>query len=433
MNFRRMGSWSLLAVFALFAACDEDSTTNPTPEPGSAQVRVAHLSPDTDLVDVWVDGTRVLQDVSFKQFSPYLQVPAGDRQVQVVAAGTTSPAVIDATLTVAEGTSYTVAATGLFAEIGASVFVDDLETTMDKAELRFVHAVPGVDPVDITLLDGTVLFDDVAFGTAGARLPVDEAAYSLQVRLAGTDTVALSFADVAVADDTNYTVFAVGPLADGSLDAIVAVDAVGETTTVLDLTPATADVRVAHFVPGAPNVDVIVGGDEVLSGVPFDAVSDYLTVPAATVTVRVVVENTLDDVIPTTALTFLPNSASTVAAIGTLTDGISALVVEDSRDTPAAGNAWVRLVHVSPDAPAVDVLVQDGPVLFAGVAFPESTDYSTVPSGTYDLEVRVASDPAGQGAFVKAFPGVVLGDAGTFSIFATGLAESLNANRVQDN
>jgi len=433
MNIRKLGSWSLIAIFALFAACDEDSTTTTTPDPGTAKVRVAHLSPDTELVDVWVDGARILQNVSFKQISPYLDLAAGDYRVQVVAAGTTEPAVIDATVTVEAGMAYTVAATGFFDEIQPSVFVDDLEITGDKAELRFIHTIPGVPAVDITLLDGTVLFGNVAFGNAGDRLPVDEAAYSLQVRLAGTETVALSFADVGVQEDTNYTVFAVGPLSDGSLDAIVAVDADTESTTVLDLTPALADVRVAHFVPNGPDVDVIVDGEEVLGDVPFNVVSDYLVLSAATHTVRVVVANSSDDVIPETALTFLPNSATTVAATGTLAGGIEPLVIEDSRETPALGDAWVRLVHVSPDAPDVDVLVQNGPVLFAGIAYQGASDYSTVPAGTYDLEVRIASDPAGQGDFVESFSGVVLGDMTTYSIFATGLAEALNANRVQDN
>lgn len=424
-----------IALVLFAAGCDDDD--NPTannPVDQNALVRVAHLSPDAPPVDVWVDGSIALEDVSFRDFSGYLELAAGSHEVVVVAANTTTPAVIDAMVDLQAGRAYTVAATGTIAggTIAPTVLVDDLEPTAGKAELRFVHASPDAPAVDITLLDGTALFSNVAFGDASAQVPVDAGAYSVQVRVAGTSTVALSFADVPVSAGTNYTVYALGLLADGSLDALVSVDAAGGSTTTVDLTPATADLRVAHLVPGAPNVDVIVNGDAVLTNVPFEAISDYLSVGAVTHTIEVVVTGGGATVIGETPLTLLPNSATTVAATGT-PSAIEALVLEDTRDSAAPGKSWVRFVHTSPDAPAVDVMVTDGPVLFAGYAFGESSEYLEVDAGTYDLEVRVAAEPAGSGAFVKAFPGVVLSSTTTYSVFATGLAANLDAKAVEDN
>jgi hypothetical protein len=424
-----------VAAAVMLSACDDDD--NPTangPATESALVRVAHLSPDAPAVDVWVDGSLALEDVEFRDFSGYLELSEGMHEVVVVAANTTTPAVIDAAVNVEGGIAYTVAATGLLADssIAPAVFEDDLEPTPGKAELRFVHASPDAPAVDITLLDGTPLFSDVSFGSAGMPVPVDAGAYSVQVRVAGTTTVALSFADVPVSAGMNYTVYAVGQLGDGSIDALVSVDMAGEATTTVDLTPATAEVRVAHLVPGAPNVDVIVDGDTALTNVPFEAISDYLVLSAATHTVRVVVAGGGADVIGETALTFDPNSASTVAATG-IPSNIVPLVLQDTRELAAPGKSQVRFVHTSPDAPAVDVMVTNGPVLFAGYEFGQSSDYLEVDAGTYDLEVRVASTPPGQGAFVEAFPGVQLTSTTTYSVFATGLAANLDAKAVEDS
>jgi hypothetical protein len=426
-----------VATVTFFAACDDDD--NPTSSGGdpaveTAQVRVAHLSPDAPPVDVWVDGSLVLEDVAFRAFSGYLELDEGMHQVVVVAANTTTPAVIDAMVDVDAGMEYTVAATGLLsdASIAPAVFVDDVEPTDGKAEIRFVHASPDAPPVDITLLDGTKLFPNVEFGRAGDGIAVDAGAYSLQVRVANTETVALSFADVPVSAGMNYTVYAIGLLADGSIDAIVSVDRIAETTTTVDLTPATADVRVAHLVPGGPNVDVWVDGEKQLSGVPFEAISDYLPLSAATHAIRVVVANTTNDIFPEATLTFLPNTASTVAATGLVSD-IQPRVFEDSRASAPMNNSFARFVHTSPDAPRVDIAVVDGPVLFAGFGFGESSDYAQVAAGSYDLEVRVASEPAGRGALVKTFNGVSLQSTASYSIFATGLAAELNAKPVQDN
>ena len=63
-----------------------------------ASARVAHLSPDAGVVDVWVDGTVVLQDVAFRQFSNYLAVPPGTHRIQVTPANQSNPVVIDETV-----------------------------------------------------------------------------------------------------------------------------------------------------------------------------------------------------------------------------------------------------------------------------------------------------------------------------------------------
>ena len=62
---------------------------------------------------------------------------------------------------------------------------------------------------------------------------------------------------------------------------------------------------------------------------------------------------------------------------------------------PAAaqgGNARVRVIHASPDAPAVDVFV-DGQAALRNVEYPAISGYMEVPAGVH----RVAVAPAGQG------------------------------------
>lgn len=53
------------------------------------------------------------------------------------------------------------------------------------------------------------------------------------------------------------------------------------------------------------------------------------------------------------------------------------------------GEAKLRVAHASPDAPAVDVLV-DGAVAVSDLAFREVTPYLEVPAGSYEVAVNVA-------------------------------------------
>ena len=68
---------------------------------------------------------------------------------------------------------------------------------------------------------------------------------------------------------------------------------------------------------------------------------------------------------------------------------LTAVVAVDDTGSPAAGQAWVRVLHGSPDAPAVDVKADDADIL-TDVAFGTLSDYLPVDAGTYNIKVCAA-------------------------------------------
>jgi hypothetical protein len=81
-----------------------------------------------------------------------------------------------------------------------------------------------------------------------------------------------------------------------------------------------------------------------------------------------------------------------------------------------AGNGYVRVVHASPDAPAVDIYVESNIVLEA-LPFREYSDYLAVPAGTYTVSIKVS----GTDTTVKSFP-VTLAAGKYYSAIAVGYA-----------
>lgn len=70
----------------------------------------------------------------------------------------------------------------------------------------------------------------------------------------------------------------------------------------------------------------------------------------------------------------------------------AALAASQGNAQMAMGNtAYVRVVHASPDAPAVDVYV-DGTRTVAGAAFKAATPYGDVPAGKHKVMVTAAGD-----------------------------------------
>ncbi|ELZ13150.1 hypothetical protein C477_21860 [Haloterrigena salina JCM 13891] len=182
---------------------------------------------------------------------------------------------------------------------------------------------------------------------------------------------------------------------------------------------AMGNVRVAHLSPDAPNVDVRVDGDAVLEDVPYRAVSDYLELEPGTYAVEITAAGDPETVVFDDDLE-VGEGDYTVAAVGELAEEnqpFEVMVYEDDLSDPG-DQARIRLVHASPDAPAVDVTAGDGEtVLFEGAAFGDAAAVE-VPADTYTLEVRPATD-ANDGDVVATFD--VEPDAGTVSsAFAVG-------------
>jgi len=213
---RRMATVGV-ALLVLTSFAGVGIATSGASDSGSAQVRVAHLSPDAPAVDVLVDGDAVLEGVEFGTVSEYLEVPAGERTVTIQTAENDT-VVFEGEVSVEAGTMYTVAAIGEVTEetFEPAVYVDDYETPSDEnATVRLIHASPDAPAVDVTVGDGeTVLYDNVSFGNASDYVTVPAGDYELEIRPATeeNDGEVVTTVDVSLDGGTAYSAIAAGYL-----------------------------------------------------------------------------------------------------------------------------------------------------------------------------------------------------------------------------
>lgn len=199
------------------------------------------------------------------------------------------------------------------------------------------------------------------------------------------------------------------------LNAILSTDAPSANT-------GTARVRVVHASPDAPAVDIWVNGAPAFTNVPFEMITTFAGVPAGSYNVKVVPAGATTPVVIEADLNLAAATDYTVIATGMLAS-IEPVILTATPGAPQAGQAWVRFFHASPDAPAVDIAVTGGSVLFPNVSFQQGTDYLPVPAGTYNLEARVA----GTATVALEIPGVMLADGGVYTAYATGLLADVGA------
>lgn len=138
---------SLLLTAAVVAGPATSAAAAPAGS-GYGWIRLAHLSPNTPAVDVYLysygrpDAMIVLHHVSYGTVSPYQKVTNGEYTVAMRAAGaapSTKP-VLSCNLTVHPGHAYTVAGMGAEKELRLQVLQDRLSTPKGRALVRVIQA-----------------------------------------------------------------------------------------------------------------------------------------------------------------------------------------------------------------------------------------------------------------------------------------------------
>ncbi len=200
----------------------------------TSKVWVTHGLPLDDsgtVVDVYVNGDLTLEDFSFGQTAGPLTLPAATYDIQVKLANTDTVA-IDQDVAVPAGGNFSVVASYVDAAgaIGLNVFANDLSATpflTGRVALHHAAAAPAVD-VDLGLFPLTRQFPffritpvKAAPNGAQATLPAFSfLRYTVDVRVAGTDTVVLPLDNVKVRGDRLNNVYVVGSAADGTLQTV---------------------------------------------------------------------------------------------------------------------------------------------------------------------------------------------------------------------
>jgi hypothetical protein len=191
MNFRRitrrllmlLGASALLLGIPAAATAFASSTTS-----GTGWIRLAHLSPNTPAVDVYLysfdnsNAMIVLHHVAYGTVSPYESVQAGDYSVAMRAAGAsaTSQPVLSTSVTIAAGHAYTVAGMGPESGLRLQVLDDDLTTPPGQALVRVIQASLKQQEVKVTL-GSTVLSGSLKFASVSAYQGVTPGAQTVTV------------------------------------------------------------------------------------------------------------------------------------------------------------------------------------------------------------------------------------------------------------
>ncbi|MED4280808.1 DUF4397 domain-containing protein [Priestia megaterium] len=196
---------SRMLVFAAETppAADERTAQN-------AEVRIVHASPDAPAVDIFVDDKALVEGAKFKDVSNSLPLSAGSHKVEIYEAKTkgTKDSIIEATLVVDGGKSYTVAAVNKAENLELQAFTNNKQGMDGKASLRVAHLSPDAPAVNVGPKGADPLFKDLSFKSISGYQVVNPGSYDLSVSTADGKEI-LSLPGTNLQSGKNYTVLAV--------------------------------------------------------------------------------------------------------------------------------------------------------------------------------------------------------------------------------
>src|SRR6266481_5978873 len=160
-------------------------------------IRLAHLSPNTPAVDVYLysfgnsNAKIVLRHVAYGTVSPYEAVAAGDYSVAMRSAGAaaSSQPVLSTSVTVKAGRAYTVAGMGPESGLRLQVMNDQLTTPSGKSEVRVIQASLKQQTVKFTC-GGQAIVPKATFASVSSYQAIPANTWTMQAIGSGSTATA---------------------------------------------------------------------------------------------------------------------------------------------------------------------------------------------------------------------------------------------------
>lgn len=148
-------------------------------------------------------------------------------------------------------------------------------------------------------------------------------------------------------------------------------------------------VRVFHASPNSSAVDIYINKALVFSNLSFKDFSEYIPLPKGQYQMEVYPANQKNTSIITENIQIPEERVVTVAIAGDFEDLQLVPYIEGNAEDLPVNESRVRVIHLSPDAPEVDVLI-NGSLAFDDVGFLDATEYIQLPSAIYDITINIA-------------------------------------------
>ena len=372
----------MIAAVALVGGCNKNGNNQ-----NSAKLRVLNAVIDAEALDILIDDDVKQAAVAVGTTTAYGSFDSGGRDVKVRSSvnGTT---LLEKSLNFPSGSAQTLVAFGRRATMGLLLLLDD---TTDPASGKFRARVVGLSPdagaVDVYIVNTDIAsvpptISGVGYTTTTDYAEISEGDYRIVYTATGTKEVLFQSTTQHFGAGTKNTL-AVFPTSGGRLVSAALLTA-GDSGTGTFIANSSSRVKAVNAVPDSTALSYFAESTALLSNVPFQGASSYVTTPAGARSLRIEASNVPGTTIASLSQTLAPGQDYTLLAANALGQA-SLTAISDDNSLPATGTARVRFVNALVGSGTVDALV-DFATKASAIAYKAASPYVAItPSLTYTV------------------------------------------------
>lgn len=148
-------------------------------------------------------------------------------------------------------------------------------------------------------------------------------------------------------------------------------------------------VRFLNASAGTLPVNVTVDGNEIVTGLYFTAVTEFVSQPAGLRYITVTDSTSPGSVLMRRAVLF-PSGQNITLVLRGYPGQMDYSIIPEAGCPTAGDSACIRVVHMSPNTPAVDVELASGTPIFDDITYREVTPYKLIEAGSYTMLVKLS-------------------------------------------
>jgi hypothetical protein len=392
---------------------------------------VVNAIPNAPSLDVKVDGATSWPALPFEGMTGYSDFSNETHTFSVTVTGAIST-LTQANFNLAGEASYTLITFGPVEAPALLLLSDDtISPSSGRFLLRVANAAAGAATFDVYVTAPGAALDTLApnlssisYGGSTGFLQLSSGTLQLRLTQTGTkaviyDSGARNWSDNTATDAIMYT------RSGGQLVNLALADINGANQRVI-VNSTLTDVKFVNAAFDTGAVNSLLDGTVVNSNIAYAAALGYNIVAPGAHTISFEATATPGATVASVATT-LAAATDTSVFIAGFAGAVRAIVLQDANFPAINANPRLRIVNASPDAPALDVLV-NGTRQVSALAFPTASAYLSLSSGTYTLTFNNPST----GATVFTASGVALTSGQTSTLYLIGPAAQLSSLLTRD-
>ncbi|MEH7455462.1 DUF4397 domain-containing protein [Gottfriedia acidiceleris] len=177
-----------------------------------AFIRLVNVLPKKISLDIYINRTKFISNLTFKESTHYLALPSGVHFVEIFKTNDQSKPIHSEQISLLAEQNYTIAIGNNLDQISLFSYMDNHTLPQGEAKIRFINLSPNSPNLDFAVKagEGDVVFPNVPYRKASEYLPISPMTVNLEIRLTGTKMIIFPLYKSKFKENIVYDLISVG-------------------------------------------------------------------------------------------------------------------------------------------------------------------------------------------------------------------------------